>query len=256
MNKHVQDILFIIAVSNSVVNPFIYGRYSISCCRGLWNTTGDLCCYWCCPCTPGKNLVPAQPPNVNSCKSNGHFNASAQTRSTIYNNSTRDRMVVGVRIQGSCSRETYKKLSQKEVPAAQRFSLGASEGVSKQLGENEAPKPGLPVESESPSGSQGEGGRTREREAEKDFVARGPSAAKEGQEAASATSATSPPSPPSPKRSNEAGRDAGICQARDLPLEDERSALLSQSPRPSVIGKDAESAYGMEPKLAAVVDAP
>ncbi|KAK8725438.1 hypothetical protein OTU49_010854, partial [Cherax quadricarinatus] len=29
MNKHVQDILFIIAVSNSVVNPIIYGRYSI-----------------------------------------------------------------------------------------------------------------------------------------------------------------------------------------------------------------------------------
>ena len=35
MNKHVQDVLFILAVSNSVVNPVIYGRYSIPCCRNF-----------------------------------------------------------------------------------------------------------------------------------------------------------------------------------------------------------------------------
>ncbi|XP_063589707.1 adipokinetic hormone/corazonin-related peptide receptor variant I-like [Penaeus indicus] len=265
MNKHVQDILFIIAVSNSVVNPFIYGRYSISCCRGLWNTTGDLCCYWFCPCTSGRNLVPPQPPNANSCKSNGHFNASAHTRSTIYNNSTRDRMVVGVRIQGSCSRETYKKMSQDGGdPATRRAS--ASAGASKQLGGNEAPKLAPPVERESPSDSREEG-RAEEAEVEEDFGERDASAGKEGQEAASATSTPTTPTTPTthpmpttpltPKGSNEAGRDAGICQARDLPEEDEHSALLSHSPRPSVIGgKGAESVYGMEPKLAAVVDAP
>ncbi|XP_068214813.1 orexin receptor type 2-like isoform X2 [Palaemon carinicauda] len=100
MNQQMQDILFIIAVSNSVVNPIIYGRYSISCCRGMWNKAGDFCCC-CCFCCPRQRRRPAEnPPNVNSYKSNGHFNvASGHTRSTIYNNSARDRMVVGVRLQ-------------------------------------------------------------------------------------------------------------------------------------------------------------
>nr|XP_045591048.1 cardioacceleratory peptide receptor-like [Procambarus clarkii] len=104
MNKHAQDFLFIIAVSNSVVNPIIYGRYSISCCRDLWNRSGEFCCYccwcWCC-CTAHHAHMAALPaPNVNSYKSNGHCQAaSAHTRSTTYNNSTRDRRVVGVILQ-------------------------------------------------------------------------------------------------------------------------------------------------------------
>jgi len=36
LNKHLQDVLFILAVSNSVVNPLIYGRYSIPCCRNFF----------------------------------------------------------------------------------------------------------------------------------------------------------------------------------------------------------------------------
>ena len=39
LNKHLQDVLFILAVSNSVVNPLIYGRYSIPCCRKLMQGT-------------------------------------------------------------------------------------------------------------------------------------------------------------------------------------------------------------------------
>ncbi|XP_050725554.1 adipokinetic hormone/corazonin-related peptide receptor variant I-like isoform X2 [Eriocheir sinensis] len=78
MNKHVQDILFIIAVSNSVVNPIIYGRYSISCCRGLCDQAGDFCCLCCCCCGQGRrgghhrleSLVP--PPTPHSYKSNGN----------------------------------------------------------------------------------------------------------------------------------------------------------------------------------------
>ncbi|XP_042883233.1 gonadotropin-releasing hormone receptor-like isoform X2 [Penaeus japonicus] len=250
MNKHVQDILFIIAVSNSVVNPFIYGRYSISCCRGLWNTTGDLCCYWCCPCTPRKNHVPPQPPNVNSCKSNGHFNASAHTRSTIYNNSTRDRMVVGVRIQDSCCRETYKALSPDGDSVTQNFNSIASEGVANQFGENEASRPHIPVDSEIGLSSQGHG-RAGEVEAKKTVDTQSLSKVKDGRRAAYATE------PHSLERSIEVEGDATAGQTSDMPDVDEHSALLSQSPKPSVIGgKDAESAYGMEPKLAAVVNAP
>ncbi|XP_064110501.1 vasopressin V1a receptor-like isoform X2 [Macrobrachium nipponense] len=102
MNQQVQDILFIIAVSNSVVNPIIYGRYSISCCRGLWYKAGDFCCCCCFCCCPHqrRRMATDHPPNINSSKSNGHFNvASGNTRSTIYNNSARDKMVVGVRLQ-------------------------------------------------------------------------------------------------------------------------------------------------------------
>ncbi|XP_069958961.1 adipokinetic hormone/corazonin-related peptide receptor variant I-like isoform X2 [Cherax quadricarinatus] len=86
MNKHVQDILFIIAVSNSVVNPIIYGRYSINCCRDLWNRSGSLCCYccwcWCCSCccaSPKHTLLAAPPPpNVNFYKSNGHCQGKSE----------------------------------------------------------------------------------------------------------------------------------------------------------------------------------
>ncbi|KAK8386121.1 hypothetical protein O3P69_010686 [Scylla paramamosain] len=105
MNKHVQDILFIIAVSNSVVNPIIYGRYSISCCRGLCDQAGDFCCLCCCCCGRRRggrhrleSLVP--PPTPHSCKSNGNCQAgsAANTRSTVYN-STRDRRAMGVMLQ-------------------------------------------------------------------------------------------------------------------------------------------------------------
>ncbi|KAF2358184.1 G protein-coupled receptor rhodopsin-like [Trinorchestia longiramus] len=33
MNKPLQDVIFLLAVSNSVVNPLVYGRYIIPCCR-------------------------------------------------------------------------------------------------------------------------------------------------------------------------------------------------------------------------------
>ncbi|KAA0203397.1 hypothetical protein HAZT_HAZT005172 [Hyalella azteca] len=35
MNKSLQDMIFLLAVSNSVVNPLVYGRYIIPCCRHI-----------------------------------------------------------------------------------------------------------------------------------------------------------------------------------------------------------------------------
>ncbi|XP_076044678.1 adipokinetic hormone/corazonin-related peptide receptor variant I-like [Oratosquilla oratoria] len=67
LNPDLQEIPFIIAVSNSVLHPFIYGRYSITCRVGP--------CKMCCrPLRRG--------PPQNSCKSNATLNGSAATRST------------------------------------------------------------------------------------------------------------------------------------------------------------------------------
>ncbi|CAL4112778.1 unnamed protein product, partial [Meganyctiphanes norvegica] len=75
INRHIQDILFIIAVSNSVANPIIYGRYSITCCRGAADKTRDAlcaCAYCCCFCGAKYKDKASKPAPAQSFKSNGH----------------------------------------------------------------------------------------------------------------------------------------------------------------------------------------